>query len=201
MLLTPLSCCTSCRCSVDAVECWCSHSRSQNEIKHIMSERNVLLQNVKHPFLVGLQFSFQTPTKLYFVLDYANGGWSITRACNPAGELFFHLQREKRFSLDRSLFYSAEITSALGFLHSLDVVYRDLKPENILFDMSGHVVLTDFGLCKEDLALGKTTSTFCGTPEVRLLCRARLSVCSIWRPRSCDARRTAAGWTGGVWAA
>lgn len=42
--------------------------------KHIMSERNVLLKNVKHPFLVGLHFSFQTADKLYFVLDYINGG-------------------------------------------------------------------------------------------------------------------------------
>lgn len=39
-----------------------------------MSERNVLLKNVKHPFLVGLHFSFQTADKLYFVLDYINGG-------------------------------------------------------------------------------------------------------------------------------
>lgn len=42
--------------------------------KHIMSERNVLLKNVKHPFLVGLHYSFQTADKLYFVLDYINGG-------------------------------------------------------------------------------------------------------------------------------
>lgn len=39
-----------------------------------MAERNVLLKNVKHPFLVGLQYSFQTTDKLYFVLDFINGG-------------------------------------------------------------------------------------------------------------------------------
>lgn len=42
--------------------------------KHIMAERNVLLKNVKHPFLVGLHYSFQTTEKLYFVLDFVNGG-------------------------------------------------------------------------------------------------------------------------------
>lgn len=126
----------------------------QNEVKHIMSERNVLLGNIHHPFLVGLHYSFQTPGKLYFVLDYVNGG-----------ELFFHLQRDKRFPLPRALFYAAEITSALGYLHSLNIVYRDLKPENILLDSSGHVVLTDFGLCKEEVSPGGTTGTFCGTPE------------------------------------
>lgn len=47
---------------------------SSNQQKHIMAERNVLLKNVKHPFLVGLHYSFQTTDKLYFVLDFINGG-------------------------------------------------------------------------------------------------------------------------------
>lgn len=42
--------------------------------KHIMAERSVLMKNIKHPFLVGLHYSFQTTDKLYFVLDYVNGG-------------------------------------------------------------------------------------------------------------------------------
>jgi serine/threonine protein kinase len=146
-----------------------------------MSERNVLLGNVQHPFLVALRYSFQTPAKLfvargkkntnchsqtllhannrYLVLDYVNGG-----------ELFFHLQREKRFAPVRARFYAAEITSALGFLHTHNIVYRDLKPENILLDSLGHVVLTDFGLCKMNVAPGGTTSTFCGTPEYVYFC-------------------------------
>lgn len=53
----------------DMVPCLCDSQKS-----HIMAERNVLLKNVQHPFLVGLRYSFQTPEKLYFVLDYVNGG-------------------------------------------------------------------------------------------------------------------------------
>ena len=127
---------------------------NRKEQKHIMAERNVLLKNVKHPFLVGLHYSFQTTEKLYFVLDFVNGG-----------ELFFHLQRERSFPEPRARFYAAEIASALGYLHSIKIVYRDLKPENILLDSMGHVVLTDFGLCKEGIAISDTTTTFCGTPE------------------------------------
>ncbi|XP_043573290.1 STKc_SGK domain-containing protein isoform X3 [Chiloscyllium plagiosum] len=126
----------------------------KKEQKHIMAERSVLLKNMKHPFLVGLHYSFQTTDKLYFVLDYVNGG-----------ELFYHLQREHVFLEPRARFYAAEIASALGYLHSLHIVYRDLKPENILLDSQGHVVLTDFGLCKEGVEPNGTTSTFCGTPE------------------------------------
>ncbi|XP_022599327.1 serine/threonine-protein kinase Sgk2 isoform X3 [Seriola dumerili] len=80
-------------------------------------------------------------------------------------ELFFHLQRERCFSEPRARFYTAEVASAIGYLHSLNIVYRDLKPENILLDSQGHVVLTDFGLCKEGVEPEGTTSTFCGTPE------------------------------------
>uniref|UniRef100_G3NRQ9 Serine/threonine-protein kinase Sgk1 n=1 Tax=Gasterosteus aculeatus aculeatus TaxID=481459 RepID=G3NRQ9_GASAC len=126
----------------------------KKEQKNIMAERNVLLKSLKHPFLVRLHYSFQTPEKLYFVLDYVNGG-----------ELFFHLQRERCFSEPRARFYAAEVASAIGYLHSLNIVYRDLKPENILLDSQGHVVLTDFGLCKEGIEPEGTTSTFCGTPE------------------------------------
>ncbi|XP_068998946.1 serine/threonine-protein kinase Sgk2b [Embiotoca jacksoni] len=126
----------------------------RKEQRHVMVERSVLLKGLQHPFLVGLHFSFQTPTMLYFVLDYVNGG-----------ELFYHLQREVSFPEPRAAFYAAEMAAALGYLHSLDIVYRDLKPENILLDSEGHVMLTDFGLCKEGVPIGGIMHTFCGTPE------------------------------------
>lgn len=80
--------------------------------------------------------------------------------------MFYHLQREKRFSLDRVRFYAAEILLALEHLHNAGVVYRDLKPENLLLTNDGHICITDFGLCKEGLRTKEArTETFCGTPE------------------------------------
>lgn len=125
----------------------------RQEVAHTLSERNVLIQATS-PFLVGLKFSFQTPAKLYLVLDYMNGG-----------ELFYHLQKETAFSEERAKFYTAELVLALDHLHKYNVIYRDLKPENILLDSTGHVALTDFGLCKENVAYDDTTNTFCGTAE------------------------------------
>ena len=100
-----------------------------------------------------LRYAFQSKEKLYFVLDYYQGG-----------ELFFHLKNNRRFSEEVARLYVGQIALALGHLHSLGIVYRDLKPENILLDENGNTVLTDFGLSHE-LKEGDRTGTFCGTPE------------------------------------
>lgn len=124
----------------------------RNQVEHTKAEREIL-EEIKHPFLMGLHFAFQTDTKLYLVMDYLTGG-----------ELFFHLKNERRFNESRSRFYSGEIALGLGHLHSKNIIYRDLKPENILLDNFGHIKLTDFGLSKRYVD-GQQAQTFCGTPE------------------------------------
>jgi len=125
----------------------------KDEVEHTKTENRVL-QKTRHPFLIGLKYSFTTSDRLCFVMEYVNGG-----------ELFFHLSRERQFSEDRTRFYGAEIISAISYLHSRGIIYRDLKLENLLLDKDGHIKIADFGLCKEDIQWGKTTKTFCGTPE------------------------------------
>ncbi|XP_054758907.2 RAC-alpha serine/threonine-protein kinase-like [Lytechinus pictus] len=125
----------------------------KDEVAHTLTENRVL-QKTSHPFLTSLKYSFQTPDRLCFVMEYVNGG-----------ELFFHLSRERVFSENRTRFYGAEIVSALSYLHEQNVIYRDLKLENLLLDQEGHIKITDFGLCKEGISYGEVTKTFCGTPE------------------------------------
>lgn len=114
----------------------------------------MILEKLNHPFIVKLHYAFQTPEKLYFVIDFLNGG-----------ELFWHLRKEHRFSEDRTRFYAAEIVLALECLHKNGVIYRDLKPENVLLDKDGHIKLTDFGLSKTGISGDNMSYTFCGTPE------------------------------------
>ncbi|KAG7097269.1 hypothetical protein E1B28_004635 [Marasmius oreades] len=127
---------------------------AKKEVAHTIGERKILHTALDSPFLVGLKFSFQTEKDLYLVTDFKSGG-----------ELFWHLQRETKFTEERARFYVAELVLALGHLHKYDIVYRDLKPENILLDATGHVALCDFGLSKADLRADELTTTFCGTTE------------------------------------
>ncbi|SCV67513.1 BQ2448_5124 [Microbotryum intermedium] len=147
---------------------------SREALAQVLAERQVLARTLESPFLVGLKFSFQSATDLFFVIDYKSGG-----------ELFQHLQRDGgRFEEGKTRFYVAEIVLGLAYLHSQNIVYRDLKPENCLLDGSGHVILCDFGLSKLLASPDATTRTLCGTtaftaPEVLLDIEYSFS-CDFW---------------------
>jgi len=123
-----------------------------NLVKYAKTERNVLTYTA-HPFIVGLKYAFQTPEKLFLLLDYAAGG-NMSRA----------LHKDKRFPEERARMYLGEILLAIEDLHKRDIIYRDLKPDNIVFDSEGHALLTDFGLAKEGINEDAPTKSFCGSP-------------------------------------
>lgn len=85
------------------------------DVQRSRTERNILAE-VQHPFIVKLFYAFQTEGKLYLVLEFLCGG-----------DLFSRL-RDHMFTEEDAKFYLAEITLALGYLHSLGILYRDLKP-------------------------------------------------------------------------
>ncbi|XP_041378091.1 protein kinase C iota type-like isoform X3 [Gigantopelta aegis] len=124
------------------------------DIDWVQTEKHVFETATNYPFLVGLHSCFQTPSRLFFVIEFVNGG-----------DLMFHMQRQRRLPEDHARFYAAEICLGLNFLHERGIVYRDLKLDNVLLDGEGHIKLTDYGMCKEGLGVGDTTGTFCGTPN------------------------------------
>lgn len=64
----------------------------EDQIQNTLLEKKIL-QELEHPFLVNLQFCFQTNTRVFFVLPYMAGG-----------ELFQHLRNVKRFDEEKYVF-------------------------------------------------------------------------------------------------
>jgi len=120
------------------------------QTEHVRSEK-AILKAVRHPFIVYMFWADHDERYLYMLLEYICGG-----------ELFSYLRNAGRFNVSSANFYTAEIVSALDYLHGRSIVYRDLKPENLLLDREGHLKLTDFGFAK---TLEDRTWTLCGTPE------------------------------------
>ncbi|MCO5567589.1 hypothetical protein L7F22_021283 [Adiantum nelumboides] len=114
------------------------------------------MKRASHPNVVQLYEVMASKTKIYFVLEYVNGG-----------ELFNKINREKRLKEDEARKYFQQLINAVDYCHSRGVYHRDLKPENLLLDSHGNLRISDFGLsalphqCREDGLLHTT----CGTPN------------------------------------
>ncbi|CAD8103316.1 unnamed protein product [Paramecium sonneborni] len=124
---------------------------SQNKQIIIQNERDIMC-NLNHPFIVKIQYAFESRRFLVFILEYCSGG-----------ELFFLLRKVKRMNEEQAFFYFAEICLGMKHLHDRNIIYRDIKPENILIDFDGHVRIADFGLSKQ--LEQEIAYSFCGSPE------------------------------------
>ena len=125
------------------------------EFASVRTEKKIfqLVSKESFPFLVQAHAFFQDEHRIYFVMEFVEGG-----------DLMFHVQN-RGFSLSECKFYLAEIVLALEFLHSRGILYRDLKLDNILLSRDGHIKLADYGLSRCDMTAEGRTNTFCGTPE------------------------------------
>lgn len=127
--------------------------KSINKIEkdRVKIEKKIMTQCYS-PFVVKLYCTFQTQDKLFFILEYVNGG-----------ELNTKLIKAGTIKEDLARFYAAEILLALKIMHEKNFLHRDINPRNILLDNKGHVKIIDFGLSKnikEDSGRIET----CGTP-------------------------------------
>ncbi|CAK72296.1 unnamed protein product (macronuclear) [Paramecium tetraurelia] len=119
----------------------------------VQNERDIMIK-MENQYIIPLHYAFESKFYIAFVLDYCAGG-----------ELFYHLRKLKKLNEQDAKYYFVEICIGMNYLHSQNIVYRDIKPENILLDLQGHLMLSDFGLSKPDMAADDFAYSFCGSPE------------------------------------
>ncbi|XP_065152072.1 serine/threonine-protein kinase 32C-like [Paramisgurnus dabryanus] len=106
----------------------------RDEVRNVFRELEIL-QEIEHMFLVNLWYSFQDEEDMFMVVDLLLGG-----------DLRYHLQQNVPFTEEAVKLYLCEMTLALDYLRSQNIIHRDIKPDNILLDEQGHAHLTDFNI-------------------------------------------------------
>ncbi|XP_010278276.1 PREDICTED: 3-phosphoinositide-dependent protein kinase 2-like isoform X2 [Nelumbo nucifera] len=108
----------------------------ENKTSYVKLER-IVLDQLDHPGIVRLFFTFQDSFSLYMALESCEGG-----------ELFDQITRKGRLSENEARFYAAEVVDALEYIHGVGLIHRDIKPENLLLTTEGHIKIADFGSVK-----------------------------------------------------
>uniref|UniRef100_A0A8C5KIL2 Serine/threonine-protein kinase 33 n=1 Tax=Jaculus jaculus TaxID=51337 RepID=A0A8C5KIL2_JACJA len=128
-------------------------------------EREVnILKSVKHEHIIQLQQVFETPKKMYLVMELCEDG-----------ELKEILDRKGHFSENETRWIIQSLASAIAYLHNKDIVHRDLKLENIMVkssfidannELNLNIKVSDFGLAvkKHGAGMDSMMQTTCGTP-------------------------------------
>mmetsp|Transcript_20707 Transcript_20707/g.35673 ORF Transcript_20707/g.35673 Transcript_20707/m.35673 type:complete len:417 (+) Transcript_20707:400-1650(+) len=115
-----------------------------NDPKKFARQKEIYMREMKimaksdHPNVIKLYDIFDTPQRLYLVMEYMKGG-----------ELFDIIAEEKQFSEEKAAQVMREVLNGLKYLHEAGVVHRDIKPENLLcMDKTWplRIKLVDFGL-------------------------------------------------------
>nr|XP_009458177.3 serine/threonine-protein kinase 33 isoform X1 [Pan troglodytes]XP_016775792.2 serine/threonine-protein kinase 33 isoform X1 [Pan troglodytes]XP_054518008.1 serine/threonine-protein kinase 33 isoform X1 [Pan troglodytes]XP_054518009.1 serine/threonine-protein kinase 33 isoform X1 [Pan troglodytes]XP_054518010.1 serine/threonine-protein kinase 33 isoform X1 [Pan troglodytes]XP_054518011.1 serine/threonine-protein kinase 33 isoform X1 [Pan troglodytes]XP_054518012.1 serine/threonine-protein k len=127
-------------------------------------EREVnILKSVKHEHIIHLEQVFETPKKMYLVMELCEDG-----------ELKEILDRKGHFSENETRWIIQSLASAIAYLHNNDIVHRDLKLENIMVkssliddnnEINLNIKVTDFGLAvKKQSRSEAMLQATCGTP-------------------------------------
>ncbi|XP_076252547.1 serine/threonine-protein kinase 33-like isoform X2 [Rhynchophorus ferrugineus] len=140
-----------------------------------------ILKVVNHPNIIYLDKVYESPKKIYMVLELCNA------------ELHQIYCRKKPLSEKNTRRVIYQLADAVSYLHKNDIVHRDIKMENILIANNPSdpndeyfIKLTDFGLSivKEGVGIQSLMRDYCGTiaympPEI-LQMKTYSELCDVW---------------------
>jgi serine/threonine protein kinase len=109
----------------------------EGQLKYLEAECEALKRIDAHPNIAKLHEIYDTPKRLYIVMEQASGGQLLER-----------LATKGLYSEGVTATCIRSIADAVAYCHSKGVVHRDLKPENILLSDATDeacIKLVDFG--------------------------------------------------------
>lgn len=116
-----------------------------------------VLRMMSHPNIIAYIASWNQGSKLYIIMEYADGG-------DLSMKIKERKEEERKFEEWEIMFLFVQVGLALLHIHANKVLHRDLKPLNIFLTQQGVVKLGDFGIAR---ILDSTTAgaqTTIGTP-------------------------------------
>lgn len=113
-----------------------------------------VLGAMNHPNIVQVHDLFTENNTAYYVMEFIEGEslWNI-------------IERDGAIAETEARGYIRQIVSALGYIHSRNMLHLDVKPQNIMIRRSDNAaILIDFGLTKhyDSTDGGQTTATVSG---------------------------------------
>eukprot|EP00123_Amoebidium_parasiticum_P007901 comp18447_c0_seq1/m.19722 comp18447_c0_seq1/g.19722 ORF comp18447_c0_seq1/g.19722 comp18447_c0_seq1/m.19722 type:complete len:375 (-) comp18447_c0_seq1:296-1420(-) len=122
----------------------------KNGCEHQLRREIEIQSHLRHPNILRMWGYFYDTKRVFLILEYA-----------PKGEVYKELTTLTKFPETKAATYISQITGALIYMHSKNVIHRDIKPENLLIGLHGEVKLSDFGWSVH--AVNSRRKTLCGT--------------------------------------
>lgn len=129
----------------------------QDYITKFLPREIAVMKQLNHPNIIGLYEAIETSSRIFLVMDMADGG-----------DLLDYIKTNGAVAEDEARRFFRQLVDASEYLHNLDVVHRDLKCENILLDRNKNILITDFGFARTqpieyDTGRRRLSLTFCGS--------------------------------------
>ncbi|KAF4669839.1 hypothetical protein FOL46_001172 [Perkinsus olseni] len=122
--------------------------------RNVMREIHVM-KKISHPNIVQFIETFDTPKKIYLILEHIAGGCLNEFVERLPGNKVDDATAKK---------FMAQICEGVRYCHSKRIVHRDLKLENILLEGRDRIKIIDFGF-STSVPEGQNVKIFCGTPS------------------------------------
>ena len=117
----------------------------------------IIAANLHHPNIVTIYDVSEIDGLHFIAMEYIRGR-SLHAIINERGAL----------GLSNAVAIISAVGTALDYAHRQGAIHRDVKPHNIMINISGRVLLADFGIAQMPEARGDRltrTGIFIGTPE------------------------------------